>query len=63
MRSFALVGALVAGIGLAGPAGTAAAAPDAAAKPAVVGATAPVAWGTCSADTLAGVPADQVKLY
>ncbi|WP_284749357.1 alpha/beta hydrolase [Amycolatopsis sp. RTGN1] len=63
MRSFALVGALVAGVGLAGTAGTAAAAEDAVAKPAVVGATAAVTWGTCSSDTLAGVPADQVKFY
>jgi pimeloyl-ACP methyl ester carboxylesterase len=63
VRSFALVGALVAGMGLAGTAGTAAAATEAAVKPAVVGATAPVAWGTCSAATLAGVPADQVNLY
>lgn len=63
VRSFALVGALVAGMGLAGTAGTAVAAPEAAVKPAVVGATAPVAWGTCSAATLAGVPADQVKFY
>src|SRR4051794_26674082 len=66
VRSFALVGALVAGWGLAGAAGTAAADPaaaDAAVKPAVVGATAAVNWGTCSSDTLAGVPADQVKFY
>lgn len=63
VRSFALVGALVAGVGLAGTAGTAAAAEDAVAKPAVVGATAAVNWGTCSSDTLAGVPADQVKFY
>ncbi|KDN19511.1 alpha/beta hydrolase [Amycolatopsis rifamycinica] len=63
MRAFALVGALVAGVGLAGPAGTAAAAEESAVKPAVVGATPAVAWGTCSSDTLAGVPADQVKFY
>lgn len=63
VRSFALVGALVAGVGLAGPAGTAAAAEDAAIRPAVVGATPAVAWGTCSSDTLAGVPADQLTLY
>jgi pimeloyl-ACP methyl ester carboxylesterase len=63
VRSFALVGALVAGVGLAGTAGTAAAAEDSVVKPAVVGATAAVTWGTCSADTLAGVPADQVKFY
>ncbi|MEV6875707.1 alpha/beta hydrolase [Amycolatopsis sp. NPDC051128] len=63
MRSFALVGALVAGVSLAGTAGTAVAAEDAVAKPAVVGATAAVKWGTCSSDTLAGVPADQVKFY
>ena len=63
VRSFALAGALVAGVGLAGTAGTAAAAEDTVAKPAVVGATAAVGWGTCSSDTLAGVPADQVKYY
>ncbi|MDS0137019.1 MULTISPECIES: alpha/beta hydrolase [unclassified Amycolatopsis] len=63
MRSFALVGALVAGVGLAGPAGTAAAAEDSVVKPAVVGATPAVAWGTCESDVLAGVPADQVKFY
>jgi pimeloyl-ACP methyl ester carboxylesterase len=63
VRSFALAGALVAGLGLAGTAGTAAAAEDMAVKPAVVGATAAVNWGTCSSDTLAGVPADQVKFY
>ncbi len=63
VRSFALVGALVAGVGLAGPAGTAAAAEDAAVKPAVVGATPAVAWGTCASDVLAGVPADQLGLY
>ncbi|GAB3168007.1 alpha/beta hydrolase [Amycolatopsis stemonae] len=63
MRSFALVGALVAGLGAAGTTGTAAAAEDAAVKPAAVGTTAAVAWGACSAATLAGVPADQVKYY
>jgi pimeloyl-ACP methyl ester carboxylesterase len=63
VRSFALVGALVAGVSLAGTAGTAVAAEDSAVKPAVVGATAAVNWGTCSSDTLAGVPADQVKFY
>ncbi|HET6709801.1 alpha/beta fold hydrolase, partial [Amycolatopsis sp.] len=63
MRSFALVGALVAGVGLAGTAGTAAAAEDAAVKPAVVGATAAPNWGTCPAATLTGVPADQVQFY
>jgi pimeloyl-ACP methyl ester carboxylesterase len=63
VRSFALVGALVAGVGLAGPAGTAAATEDSAVKPAVVGVTPAVAWGTCSSDTLAGVPADQVQFY
>jgi pimeloyl-ACP methyl ester carboxylesterase len=63
VRSFALVGALVAGVGLAGTAGTAVAAEDSAVKPAVVGATPAVAWGTCSSDTLTGVPADQVKFY
>jgi pimeloyl-ACP methyl ester carboxylesterase len=63
VRSFALVGALVAGVGLAGPAGPAAAAEDAAVKPAVVGATAAVDWGTCPSDTLAGVPEDQVRFY
>jgi pimeloyl-ACP methyl ester carboxylesterase len=62
VRSFALVGALVAGVGLAGPAGTAAA-EDAAVKPAVVGATPAVAWGTCASDVLAGVPADQAGFY
>ncbi|WP_410639162.1 alpha/beta hydrolase [Amycolatopsis sp. lyj-346] len=62
MRSFALVGALVAGVGLAGTA-TAAAAGDSAVKPAVVGATAAPDWGTCPAATLAGVPADQVQFY
>jgi hypothetical protein len=46
-----------------GPAGTAAATEDAAVKPAVVGVTPAVAWGTCSSDTLAGVPADQVRFY
>ncbi|RSM37543.1 peptidase [Amycolatopsis balhimycina DSM 5908] len=50
-------------MGLAGTAGTAAAAEDSVVKPAVVGATAAVNWGACSADTLAGVPADQVKFY
>ena len=63
VRSFALVGALVAGVGLAGTAGTAAAAEDSAVKPAAVGATPAVAWGTCPAATLAGVPADQVQFY
>ncbi len=63
VRSFALAGALVAGVGLAGPAGTAAATEDSAVKPAVVGVTPAVAWGTCSSDTLAGVPADQVRFY
>ncbi len=63
VRAFALVGALVAGVGLAGPAGTAAAAEDTAVKPAVVGATPAVAWGTCASDVLAGVPADQIKFY
>ncbi|MBE8525571.1 alpha/beta fold hydrolase [Amycolatopsis sp. H6(2020)] len=63
MRAFALVGALVAGVGLAGPAGTAAAAEDTAVKPAAVGATPAVAWGTCASDVLAGVPADQIKFY
>ena len=29
----------------------------------MVGATAPVTWGTCPSATLAGVPADQVKFY
>jgi pimeloyl-ACP methyl ester carboxylesterase len=52
VRAFALVGALVAGITLAVP-GTGSAAVEAA----------PVNWGTCSATTLAGVPADQLKLY
>ncbi|MEU0535151.1 alpha/beta hydrolase [Amycolatopsis tolypomycina] len=63
MRSFALVGALVAGVGLAGTAGTAVAAEDSAVKPAVVGATAAPNWGSCPAATLAGVPADQVQFY
>ncbi|QKV80988.1 alpha/beta hydrolase [Amycolatopsis sp. Hca4] len=63
MRAFALVGALVAGVGLAGPSGTAAAAEDAAVRPAAVGATPAVAWGTCASDVLAGVPADQVGFY
>ncbi|MEQ0563337.1 alpha/beta hydrolase [Amycolatopsis sp. NEAU-NG30] len=63
MRSFALVGALVAGVGLAGTAGTAAAAEDSAVRPAAVGATAAVNWGTCPSATIAGVPADQVKFY
>ncbi|WP_033260643.1 alpha/beta hydrolase [Amycolatopsis vancoresmycina] len=63
VRAFALVGALVAGVGLAGPAGTAAAAEDAAVQPAAVGATPAVAWGACESDVLAGVPADQVKFY
>ncbi|MFI5592712.1 alpha/beta hydrolase [Amycolatopsis sp. NPDC051758] len=62
MRSLALVGALMAGFGVAGATG-AAAATDAAVKPAVVGATAPVSWGACPPATLAGVPADEVKLY
>ncbi|WP_086856066.1 alpha/beta hydrolase [Amycolatopsis lexingtonensis] len=63
MRSFALAGALVAGVATVGTAGTAAAAAEAAVKPAVVGATAAPNWGTCPADTLAGVPDDQVKYY
>ncbi|WP_439386741.1 alpha/beta hydrolase [Amycolatopsis lexingtonensis] len=63
MRSFALAGALVAGVATVGTAGTAAAAAEAAVKPAVVRATAAPNWGTCSADTLAGVPEDQVKYY
>ncbi|MGW4062505.1 alpha/beta hydrolase [Amycolatopsis sp. NPDC004747] len=63
MRSFALVGTLVAGAVLAAPAGTAAAAEDAAVKPAAVGATPAVAWGACGSEVLAGVPADQLELY
>jgi len=63
VRSFALAGALVAGVALAGPAGTAAAATDSAVKPAQVGAVAAVNWGTCPASTVAGVPADQLKFY
>jgi hypothetical protein len=59
VRSIALVGALVAGLGVAGTAGTAAAVP--AVPPAAVGATAAVDWGACSADPLAGVPADQLR--
>lgn len=52
VRAFALVGALVAGVMLGVP-GTGSAAVEAA----------PVNWGPCSAAVLAGVPADQVKLY
>lgn len=63
VRSFALVGALAAGVVLAGPAGTAAAATEGAVKPAKVGAVAAVNWGTCPASTVAGVPADQLKFY
>lgn len=57
-RSFALVGALVAGVALAGTAGPAAAAENAAPENAAA-----VNWETCPSATLAGVPADQVKLY
>ncbi|HEV7978114.1 alpha/beta hydrolase [Amycolatopsis sp.] len=62
-RIFALVGALVAGVALAGTAGSAAAAEEAVAQPAEVAAVTPVNWGACSKETLAGIPADQVKLY
>jgi len=54
VRALALVGALVAGLTLGVP-GTGVAAGIAAA--------APVNWGTCSAASLAGVPANEVKLY
>ncbi|MGW4528782.1 alpha/beta hydrolase [Amycolatopsis sp. NPDC004378] len=63
MLSLALVGVLVTGISLAGTADVAAAAPGAAPEPAVVGATAAVSWGACSADTLKQVPADQAGYY
>ncbi|MFC4080644.1 alpha/beta hydrolase [Amycolatopsis samaneae] len=63
MRSIALVGALVAGAALTGMTGTATAAPAGETLAAQVGATKPVEWGTCSAETLRGVPADQAKFY
>src|ERR1700716_851997 len=63
VRTIALVGALAASAALVGLPGTADAAQDVAAKAAQVGATTPVKWGTCPAATLAGVPADRVKLY
>ncbi|MFD9963369.1 alpha/beta hydrolase [Amycolatopsis sp. NPDC058986] len=63
MRAVALVGALVAGAALTGMSGTAAAAPAGGIPAAQVGATKPVDWGACSADTLRGVPADQTKFY
>ncbi|HKN54162.1 MAG TPA: alpha/beta hydrolase [Amycolatopsis sp.] len=63
MRSLALVGALVAGAGLAGTSGIASAAEESAVKPAKVGAIAPVNWGACPPATLAGVPADELKFY
>ncbi|WP_438801167.1 alpha/beta hydrolase [Amycolatopsis magusensis] len=58
----ALAGALFAGA-LSGLSGTAAAAEEAGPKAAQVGATAPVDWGACAKETLAGVPADQVGQY
>jgi pimeloyl-ACP methyl ester carboxylesterase len=48
---------------MAGTAGVAEAAQEGGVKAAVVGATAAVNWGACSASTLSGVPADQVKFY
>ncbi|MEC3979983.1 alpha/beta hydrolase [Amycolatopsis sp. H20-H5] len=63
MRAFVLVGALAAGTALVGLPGTGAAAPVTGTPAAQVGATKPVKWGTCSAATLRGVPADQVKFY
>ena len=63
MRTFALVGALVASAALAGMPGTAAAVQPESPGAAVAEAVVPVNWGTCSKETLAGIPADQVKLY
>ncbi|WP_153037576.1 alpha/beta hydrolase [Amycolatopsis sp. YIM 10] len=62
MRMAALVGALFAGT-LSGLAPSATAAEEGGVKAAQVGATAPVNWGACATETLAGVPADQVHLY
>jgi pimeloyl-ACP methyl ester carboxylesterase len=63
VRTVALVGAFAASAALVGQPGTAVAAQDVAAMAAQVSATGPVEWGTCSAATLAGVAAGDVKLY
>ncbi|WP_091613327.1 alpha/beta hydrolase [Amycolatopsis saalfeldensis] len=62
MRAAALVVALGAGAALTG-AGSAGAATAAGIQAAQAEAVAGVAWGACPEGTLAGVPADQLKLY